>query len=55
MGKFSEATNRTPPTSSLTFKNDDVYVGISSYLKEKINMVCSPTVTLIKVKLYRNI
>jgi SET domain-containing protein len=35
MGKFSEATNRTPPTSSLTFKNDDVYVGISSYLKEK--------------------
>jgi hypothetical protein len=35
MGKFKEASNRTPSTSSPTFENDDVYVGISTYLKEK--------------------
>jgi SET domain-containing protein len=35
MGKFSEASKRTPSTSSPTFENDDVYVAESSYLKEK--------------------
>ena len=32
MGKFSEASRRTPKTSSKGFSNDDVYVSKSGYL-----------------------
>jgi SET domain-containing protein len=35
MGKFSDASKRTPSHSSPTFENDDVYVAESSYVKEK--------------------
>ena len=38
MGKFSEASKRTPKTSSSSFSNDDVYVSQSAYLKScKVN------------------
>lgn len=33
MGKFSEASSRTPSYSSSTFRNGDVYVAPSVYLK----------------------
>lgn len=35
MGKFSEASDRTPKKSGSSFRNDDVYVARSKYLKTK--------------------
>ena len=43
MGKFSDASQRTPKTSCKTFKNRDVYVAKSSYLKhiDELGLIAS--------------